>query len=38
MHLEFVEPTKRWADVIIPRGGENRVAIDLVVRTLASLG
>jgi uridine kinase len=37
MHLEFVEPTKRWADVIIPRGGENRVAIDLVVRMLRSL-
>jgi uridine kinase len=37
MHLEFVEPTKRWADVIIPRGGENRVAIDLVVRMLRTL-
>lgn len=37
MHLEFVEPTKRWADVIIPRGGENRVAIDMVVRMLRSL-
>ena len=37
MHLEFVEPTKRWADVIIPRGGENRVAIDLVVRMLKTL-
>ncbi|MBI5471734.1 MAG: uridine kinase [Ignavibacteriae bacterium] len=34
MHLEFVEPSKRWADVIIPRGGENHVAIDLVVRML----
>ena len=30
MHLEFVEPSKRYADVIIPRGGYNRVAIDLV--------
>ncbi len=37
MHLEFVEPTKRWADVIIPRGGENRVAIDMVVRMLRTL-
>jgi uridine kinase len=37
MHLEFVEPTKRWADVISPRGGENRVAIDLVVRMLRTL-
>jgi uridine kinase len=31
MHLQFVEPTKRYADVIIPRGGENAVAIDLLV-------
>jgi uridine kinase len=30
MHYEFVEPTKRWADVIIPRGGENRAGIDVV--------
>jgi len=29
MHLEFVEPTKRYADIIIPRGGRNRVAVDL---------
>jgi uridine kinase len=31
MHLEFVEPTKRYADVVVPRGGENAVAIDLVI-------
>ena len=31
MHLEFVEPSKRWADIIIPRGGENEIAIDMVV-------
>lgn len=31
MHLQFVEPTKRYADVIIPRGGENTVAINLLV-------
>jgi uridine kinase len=30
MHLEFVEPSKHWADVIIPRGAENEVAIDMV--------
>lgn len=30
MHFEFVEPTKRWADVIIPRGGQNRAGIDVV--------
>lgn len=31
MHLEFVEPSKHWADIIIPRGAENTVAIDMVV-------
>jgi len=31
MHLEFVEPTKRYADVIIPEGGRNTIAIDMVV-------
>lgn len=31
MHLEFVEPSKHWADVIIPRGAQNTVAIDMVV-------
>ena len=30
MHLQFIEPTKRYADVIIPQGGENRVGIDLM--------
>lgn len=37
MHLEFVEPSKRWADVIIPRGGENHVAIDMILAKLKSL-
>jgi uridine kinase len=31
MHLQFVEPSKRYADLIIPRGGENPVALDLLV-------
>ena len=31
MHLEFVEPTKRYADVIVPRGGHNPVAIEMIV-------
>lgn len=31
MHLEFVEPSKQWADIIVPRGAENLVAIDMVV-------
>lgn len=31
MHLEFVEPGKRYSDIIIPRGGENRVALQMVI-------
>ena len=31
MHLEFVEPSRRWADIIIPEGGHNSVALDLVI-------
>lgn len=31
MHLEFVEPSKRYADIIIPRGGENIVALEMVI-------
>lgn len=31
MHLEFVEPTKRYADIIIPEGGYNKVAIDIMI-------
>jgi uridine kinase len=31
MHLEFVEPSKRYADLIIPEGGFNTVALDLVI-------
>jgi uridine kinase len=37
MHLEFVEPSKRWADVIIPEGGENRVAVDMLTAKLRSV-
>lgn len=37
MHLEFVEPSKRHADVIIPRGGQNQVAVDLVLARVRSL-
>jgi uridine kinase len=37
MHLEFVEPSKRWADVIIPEGGENRVALDMVSARIQQL-
>jgi uridine kinase len=31
MHLQFVEPSKRYADVIVPRGGKNEVAIEMIV-------
>lgn len=34
MHLQFVEPSKRWADLIIPEGGNNKVALDLVIGKL----
>lgn len=37
MHLEFVEPSKRFADLVIPEGGENRVAIELVVSRLRGI-
>src|SRR4029077_19659025 len=37
MHLEFVEPSKRYADVIIPEGGHNEVGIDLVIQKVRSL-
>ena len=37
MHLEFVEPSKRWADVIVPEGGENRVALGMVIARLEQL-
>ena len=37
MHLEFVEPSKQHADVIIPRGGHNQVAIDMVVTRIEAL-
>jgi uridine kinase len=37
MHMEFVEPSKRYADVIIPEGGHNEVGIDLVIQKIRSL-
>jgi uridine kinase len=30
MHLQFIEPTKRYADIIVPQGGKNKVAIDIL--------
>ncbi|MBN1563859.1 MAG: uridine kinase [Anaerolineae bacterium] len=37
MHLDFVEPSKRYADVIIPEGGKNLVAIDMVATRIRSM-
>jgi uridine kinase len=34
MHIAFVEPTKRWADLIVPEGGDNRVALDVLLGQL----
>ncbi len=34
MHRAFVEPTKQWADIIVPEGGNNHVAIDMIVATM----
>lgn len=37
MHLEFVEPSKRYADIIIPEGGLNTVAMDMVVARIENM-
>ena len=37
MHLDFVEPSKRYADVIVPEGGHNQVAIDMLLTLIRSL-
>ena len=37
MHLEFVEPSKRYADIIIPLGGHNAVAIDMLLTLIRGL-
>jgi uridine kinase len=37
MHLEFVEPSKRYADIIVPLGGHNTVAVDLLLSMIRSL-
>lgn len=36
MHLEFVEPSKRYADIIIPEGGENLAGIDVIIQKIKS--
>ena len=37
MHLKFVEPSRRYADIIIPHGGHNQIAIDMVVARLEAM-
>lgn len=37
MHLQFVEPSKRWADLIVPEGGNQAVALDLIIAKLHSV-
>ena len=34
MHLQFIEPTKRYADIIVPQGGHNQVAINILLATI----
>lgn len=34
MHLQFIEPSKRYADIIIPEGGHNKVAVEVIVNTI----
>jgi len=36
MHQQFIEPAKRYADIIVPRGGENEVAIDVLTRMIST--
>ena len=35
MHLQFVEPSKRYADIIVPRGGHNEIAIEMIVAKIS---
>ncbi len=37
MHIEFVEPSKKYADVIIPEGGYNKIGIDMIVSKIKSI-
>ena len=37
MHIQFVEPTKQFADIIIPRGGKNEIAMDIIIAKIKSL-
>lgn len=37
MYLQFIEPSKRYADIIVPRGGENRIAIEMITAKMREL-
>ncbi|GIV78265.1 uridine kinase [Litorilinea aerophila] len=37
MHLEFVEPSKRYADIIVPEGGNNRVAMEMIISRIQAI-
>jgi uridine kinase len=37
MHMEFVEPSKRFADIVIPEGGNNQVALDMLITKIRSI-
>ena len=37
MHSQFIEPTKKYADIIIPEGGQNKVAIDIMVSKIKQI-
>jgi uridine kinase len=34
MHLQFIEPTKRYANIIIPQGGKNHIGIDILTHKI----
>ena len=37
MHIQFVEPTKKYADIIVPEGGQNKVAVDILRTKIMTL-
>jgi uridine kinase len=37
MHIEFVEPSKKYANVIIPEGGQNKIGIDMIVSKIKQI-
>ena len=37
MHEQFVEPTKKYADIIVPRGGQNKIALKMIMERIKSI-